>query len=179
MNFIQKSLPARQKQNHWGGFCTAVSFMSLKLWSIAFLLPTICRCPACFCPAIIEYHRGSISTPSLSPSGLHDELWQLTDSLLSSSMNSFRVILCLLNAYCDQRWLGSGGVCAFMSRQAFVQSIIGEWTSTKVLQSYGRYNKPCFSNFTQREKSTNLVNLATLHVTQTKQRFVYCSTWLL
>lgn len=160
-------------------FCTVVSFMSLKLWSIAFLLPTICRCPACFCPAIIEYHRGSISTPSLSPSGLHDELWQLTDSLLSSSMNSFRVILCLLNAYCDQRWLGSGGVCAFMSRQAFVQSIIGEWTSTKVLQSYGRYNEPCFSNFTQREKSTNLVNLATLHVTRTKQRFVYCSTWLL
>lgn len=113
-----------------GVFCTVVSFMSLKLWSIAFLLPTICRCPACFCPAIIEHHRGSISTPSLSPSGLHDELWQLTDSLLSSSMNSFRVILCLLNAYCDQR------VCAFMSTQAFVQTIIGAWTSTKVLQSH-------------------------------------------
>lgn len=134
--FHSKKLTSTPKTESLGFFCTVVSFMSLKLWSIAFLLPTICRCPACFCPAIIEYHRGSISTPSLSPSGLHDELWQLTDSLLSSSMNSFRVILCLLNAYCDQRWPGSGEVCAFMSRQAFVQTIIGEWTSTKVLQSH-------------------------------------------
>lgn len=72
--------------------CAAVSLMSPKLWSAALLLPTICHCTACLCPAIIEYHQGSIPAPSYTAAAQHDKLWQVIHSLLSSAMNYFTVI---------------------------------------------------------------------------------------
>lgn len=56
------------------------------------LLLRICHCTACHCPAIIEYHQGSIPAPSYTPGALHDKLRQVIHSLLSNAMNCFTVI---------------------------------------------------------------------------------------
>lgn len=56
------------------------------------LLLTICHCTAWHCPAIIEYHQGSIPAPSYTPGALHDKLQQVIHSLPSSAMNCFTVI---------------------------------------------------------------------------------------
>lgn len=126
--------------------CTAVSLMSPKLWSTALLLPTICHCTACLCPAIIEYHQGSIPTPSYTPVALHDKFWQVIHSLLSSAMNCFTVI-CLqgcgimLNLLfcCIGRILivTDNGLAKvqfmYLSRQKWFRRV-SEWIPTELLQ---------------------------------------------
>lgn len=66
--------------------------MSPKPWSAALFLSTTCHCAACLCPAIIEYHQGSIPAPSYTSGARHDKLWQVIHSLLSTAMNCFTVI---------------------------------------------------------------------------------------
>lgn len=153
--------------------------MSPKLWSTALLLP-ICHRTACLCPVIIEYHQGSIPTPSYIPGALHDKLWQVIHSLLSTAMNCFMVICppgCGIMSnllFCCAHTLlivtkdGLAKVQFMYLCPGSSGFVFGEWIPIELLQwqmcmkmtePYGGHNEACLQ-ISQREKHTNLLNLA-------------------
>lgn len=141
----------------------------------------ICRGTACHCPAIIEYHQGSIPAPSYAPSALHYKHRQVIHSLPSGAMNCFTVIspqgcgimsnlllccACRILIVTEDDLVQLQFMYLWTCRSGFGQ-YCGVWRPLEVPQEqmcmtmkepYGGHNEACLEDL-HREKQSNLLNV--------------------